>query len=97
MTSQVFVDDILHAFVSEGNLHLVLGIVNGNVDEAGNDLRTSVTTLIIPNSRASVFTNSLEKALSILLAPVNASEKNEVLEPPKEKVEFLGQGIRLPK
>jgi len=97
MTSQVFVDDILHAFVSEGNLHLVLGIANGNVNEAGNDLRTSVTTLIIPNSRASVFANNLDKALNILLAPVDTTETNEVLEPPKEKVEFLGQGIRLPK
>jgi len=97
MTNQVFVDDILHAFESDGNLHLVLGIVNGNVDEAGNDLRASVTTLIIPNSRASIFKNSLEKAVTILLAPVDATETNEVLEPPKDKVEFLGQGIRLPK
>jgi len=27
MMKQIFVDDILHAFESEGNLHLVLGIV----------------------------------------------------------------------
>ena len=97
MISQVFADGILHAFESDGNLHLVIGIVNGNVDEAGNDLRTSVTTLIIPNSRASAFKNSLEKAVNILLAPVDTTETNEVLEPPKDKVEFLGQGIRLPK
>ena len=97
MTSQVFVDDILHAFESEGNLHLVLGIVNGNVDEAGNELRTSVATLILPSNRASAFTDCLLEAIKILLAPVDTTATKIVLEAPKDKAEYLGQGIRLPK
>jgi hypothetical protein len=97
MTSQIFADDILHAFESEGNLHLVLGIVTGNVDEAGNDLRTSVTTLILPNNRASAFTDCLLEAIKVLLAPVDTTETKAVLKAPKDKAEFLGQGIRLSK
>jgi len=91
MTSQVFVDDILHAFESEGNLHLVLGIVNGN------ELRTSVATLILPSNRASAFTDCLLEAIKVLLAPVDTTATKIVLEAPKHKAEYLGQGIRLPK
>lgn len=98
MKNQIFADDILHAFESEGNLHLVLGLVNGNVNEAGNDLRDSVITLIIPNSRAKVISESLIKSINILLKPVEiiANESITPSESIKEKVEFLGQGIRLP-
>lgn len=98
MKNQIFVDDILHAFESQGNLHLVLGVVNGNVNEAGSDLRDVVITLILPNNRATVISESLLKAINILLTPVEtiASESIMSSEGLKEKVEFLGQGVRLP-
>ena len=98
MKNQIFVDDILHAFESEGNLHLVLGLVNGNVNEAGNDLRDAVITLILPNSRAKVISESLLKSINILLTPVETITNESIIpsEGIKEKVEFLGQGIRLP-
>ena len=98
MKSQIFIDDILHAYESEGNLHLVLGIVNGSVDEGGNDLRDIVTTLIIPNSRANIISESLTKALKALLSPVDTNLK-EIINTSNtliEKPEFLGQGLRLP-
>lgn len=98
MKNQIFVDDILHAFESEGNLHLVLGIVNGNVNEEGNDLRDVVTTLILPNNRASVISESLLKAINVLLTPVEKTANESIIssEGLKEKEEFLGQGVRLP-
>lgn len=94
--SQIFVDDILHAFESEGNLHLVLGVVNGSVDEAGNDLREVVTTLIIPNNRANTFSESLKKALKVLLPAKDTTTNDIKISPESEKVkqEFLGQGVK---
>jgi hypothetical protein len=98
MRNQIFVDDILHAFESEGNLHLVLGIVNGNVNEAGNDLRDAVITLILPNNRATVISESLLKAINVLLTPVEKTANGSIMtsESFKVKEEFLGQGVRLP-
>jgi|Laugresbdmm110dd_1035094.scaffolds.fasta_scaffold91130_1 hypothetical protein len=98
MMKQIFVDDILHAFESEGNLHLVLGIVNGNVNEAGNDLRDAVVTLILPNNRATVISESLLKAINALLTPVEKTANESIMasEGLKVKEEFLGQGVRLP-
>ena len=93
---QIFIDDILHAFESEGNLHLVLGVVNGSVDEAGNDLRDVVTTLIVPNNRASAISESLIKALKVLLPAADATTNDVKISTESEKVkqEFLGQGVR---
>ena len=98
MKNQIFADDILHAFVAEGNLHLVLGVVNGNVNEAGNDLRDVVITLIIPNSRATVISECLLKAINVLLPSVETITKEPLIlsGDPKDKAEFLGQGVRLP-
>jgi hypothetical protein len=98
MKNQIFIDDILHAYESEGNLHLVLGVVNGSMDEAGNDLRDIVTTLILPNNRASIISENLIKALKILLSPIDIIPSAVVnsSETPKEKPEFLGQGLRFP-
>jgi hypothetical protein len=98
MKKQIFVDDILHAFVSEGNLHLVLGVVNGNVNEVGSDLRDAVITLILPNNRATVISESLQKAINVLLTSVETTANESVMSSEGLKVneEFLGQGVRLP-
>jgi len=98
MKNQIFVDDILHAFESEGNLHLVLGIANGNVNEAGNDLRDAVVTLILPSSRATVISEGLLKAIKALLTPAETTANESIMasEGLKVKEEFLGQGVRFP-
>ena len=98
MSSQIFFDDILHAFESDSNLHLVLGAVSGRVDEAGNDLRDVVATLVLPNGRANAISENLFKAINTLL-PAVPPVTNEIASSPEgvnEKVEFLGQGVRLP-
>jgi len=98
MSSQIFFDDILHAFESDGNLHLVLGAVSGRVDEAGNNLRDVVATLVLPNGRANSISENLFKAINALLPP-DPPLPDEIASSPEvanEKVEFLGQGVRLP-
>jgi len=98
MKNQIFVDDILHAFESEGNLHLVLGAVNGNVNEVGNELRDAVITLILPNGRATVISESLQKAINVLLKPVETIDNEPIIlsENIKLNEEFLGQGVKFP-
>jgi C-terminal processing protease CtpA/Prc len=97
MINNIFFDDILHAFESDGNLHLVLGSVNGEVDESGNNLRGNVTTLVIPNSRANIVSENISKAISLLLDPVSSENKEFTAQEnsTNEKKEFLGQGITL--
>ena len=96
MNKHIFFDDILHAFESNGNLHFVLGVISGNVDETGNNIGEAIATLVIPNTRANSISENLVKAVTVLLplTPLAPKETMCQTEGGNEKVEYLGQGVR---
>lgn len=91
---RILVDKILHAFESNGNIHLVFGIATGQVDGKGVDLREPVVTIIVPSSCATKISEELNIAVTEL-------SKNCLVETgaPRSQVvqgnEFLGAGVRV--
>ena len=90
------IDDIIHAFESNGNLHLVFGICSGKVDIDGHDLRDEAVTLIVPCERAKVIASDFESAVNQLID--FPSEVPKLDQPSEDKAkEYLGIGITIKK
>jgi len=85
------VDEILQAFESEGNLHLILGLATGKQNEQG-DIKEPQTTIIIPISCSHKFLNDLSSAITYFVkdSPQNLTNAEVI-----ENKEWLGLGIKI--
>lgn len=93
MTQRFVVDEILHAFESDGNLHVVFGVSSGLVNAQG-DVKDPQVILVIPGSKALAVNDELGKAI-VHFELDNPTQKSQpVLEPPT-KQEILGPAIEL--
>lgn len=89
-------DEILHAFESNGNLHFILGVSSGQLDDNGLDIKNPVVTLVIPSLKAGTISGDFQSALETLVKKQPNSpnqEKNNLTNPE----EFLGVGVRISK
>lgn len=95
--SAIFFDDVLHIFVQDGNVHLVIGCVTGNLDPNGEDTREPVAKLIIPVTRCRELIPRLGSALDELAshpgAEVNVVNQGQGAGGIEAKNEVLGQPI----
>ena len=91
----LLIDEILQAFEANGNLHLVLGVSSGQVNEKGRDIKDPVVTLVIPSIRASAIASDFQTAIETLLkdqpAPSAQKDNNSNFVD-----ETLGSGVRVP-
>ncbi len=93
MVQRFLVDKIMHAFVSDGNLHIVLGLSTGLVNEQG-DIKDPQVTIIIPNTCAETVSGELSKAINHFgLHQENG--KKEISEQKDFESEILGPAIEL--
>jgi|GEM_PF-4332470 len=60
----VVVDEIIQAFHSHGNLHLIFGVTSGEVSSTGEDIHTPTVHLAIPEPRINHIANLLKTALN---------------------------------
>jgi hypothetical protein len=62
----IVVDEVLQAFHSHGNLHLIFGVASGETSSTGEDIYTPTAHLAIPESRITHISNLLKIALNQL-------------------------------
>ncbi len=62
----IVVDEVLQAFHSHGNLHLILGVASGETSSTGEDIHTPTAHLAIPESRITHIAKLLKIALNQL-------------------------------
>lgn len=60
----IIVDEIIQAFHSHGNLHVIFGVASGEVSSTGEDVHTPTAHLVIPESRINHISNLLKIALN---------------------------------
>jgi hypothetical protein len=60
----IVVDEVLQAFHSHGNLHLIFGVASGETSATGEDIHTPTAHLAIPESRIPHISNLLKIALN---------------------------------
>jgi hypothetical protein len=60
----ILVDEIVQAFHSHGNLHLIFGVASGEVSSTGEDIYTTTVHLAIPESRINHISNLLNMAFN---------------------------------
>jgi hypothetical protein len=70
----IVVDEVLHAFHSHGNLHLIFGVASGETSSTGEDIHTPTAHLAIPESRITHISNLLKIALN------QSNEENPIVE-----------------
>ena len=90
MTNYIFIDTIIQVFESDGNLHIVGGLSNGQIDINGKDLIDKNLHLTIPISKALKILPEIAESLPKIL-PVeidSTSEGKESLN--KNHIEGLG-------
>ena len=91
MTNYVFIDTVIQVFESDGNLHIIGGLSNGQVDTNGKDQLDKSLHLTIPMKKAlkilPEIVDSLPKIIVDDLA-VDTASKNSL--PTKQ---FEGQGL----
>lgn len=91
MTSYVFIDTVIQVFESDGNLHIIGGLSNGQVDTNGKDQLDKSLHLTIP----------MKKALKILPEIVDSLPKiidnnlkiDTVAKDSSPSKQFEGQGL----
>jgi hypothetical protein len=91
---RVLVDEILHAFESDGNLHLILGVATGNMDQSEKDIKEPVVTIIIPGLKAHCIAEDMQRAVTELVAIQVKPVTRESKEVPMNH-EVLGKGLRI--
>ena len=90
MTEQVFFDEILQIFLSNGNYHIILGRTSGEISVDGKDIKKPVLTLIVPENRLIESLPALTEATSQLshgTSPKRLDEKNQDTKKLKESYE----------
>jgi len=98
---RVIAEKILHAFESNGNIHLIFGVSTGQIDPNGDDFYEPVITLVVPGSCVHTVISGLQDAVKIL---VQSGDKNSAFtensalrsEPIRQtQEEILGVGIKV--
>lgn len=62
----IVVDEVVQAFHSHGNLHLIFGVASGETTSTGEDIHTPTVHLAIPESRITHIAKLLKIALNQL-------------------------------
>ena len=86
MTTYAFIDTIIQVFESDGNLHIIGGLSNGQVDLNGKDLIEKNLHLTIPIQKALKMlpdiAESLPKLSPLVVEPIdevkNSSLNNQI-------------------
>ena len=66
MTQPIFFDEIAQIFLSNGNFHIILGVSTGEIHPDGEDMKSEVASLIIPENKLINLIPELELAISQL-------------------------------
>jgi hypothetical protein len=66
MTQPIFFDEIAQIFLSNGNFHIILGVSTGEIHPDGEDMKSEVASLIIPENKLIKLIPELELAVSQL-------------------------------
>ncbi len=93
MIPRFIVDKILHAFISDGNLHVVFGVSTGLLNDQG-DIKEPQVTIVIPAPCANQISDELSEAISHF--NINIIDSSEL--PAQDeglKTEILGPSIEL--
>jgi hypothetical protein len=93
MTAYVFVDTITQVFESDGNLHIVGGLANGDVDLKGNDLLEKTLHLIIPMKKALRILPDISASLPKLSDEESSKITITQESPVQDDKEFEGKGF----
>lgn len=93
MTNYIYVDTIIRVFESDGNLHIVGGLANGETDLNGKDILEKSLHLIIPMKKAVRIFPEISDSLPKLLG--NGDSENDISNQGAlaENDEFEGQGL----
>jgi hypothetical protein len=67
----IFIDTVLQVFESDGNLHIIVGVANGEMDPAGKDIIDKNLHLTIPLVKALRIIPDIANALPGVAEPVN--------------------------
>jgi hypothetical protein len=92
MANYVFIDTVIHVYESDGNLHIIGGVANGEVDTHGKDLLDKALHLTIPMSKAQKILPDIAASLP-QISPIQSTQKSTDNADAKKTNEFEGQGL----
>ncbi len=79
----IVVDEIIQAYHSNGNLHLIFGVANGEVSSTGEDIHMPTAHLAIPELRINHISNLLNIALN------QKTEQHSIIEHEEKNLEVI--------
>jgi hypothetical protein len=91
MTSYVFIDTVLQVFAAEGNLHVIGGVSNGEVDQSGKDVLEKSLHLTIPMQKALKIIPEIAASLPVVLETNLVKDSSPPLT--KKEGEIEGEGL----
>lgn len=91
----IFIDTVLQVYESDGNLHLICGVSNGETDVRGKDVIEKNLHLTIPMAKASRIIPDIASALpSVRMVEEGpASSRSMEHEAARDENEFEGHGM----
>lgn len=93
MTTYVFIDTVMHVYESDGNLHIVGGIANGQVDTNGKDILEKTLHLTMPMQKAQKILPDIAESIP-KVSSVETTQRNlEAASTLEKSNEFEGQGL----
>lgn len=93
MTNYVFVDTVLQVFESDGNLHIIGGVANGEVDAKGKDIIEKTLHLTMPLIKAQKILPDIAASLPKILLPDPGQSTSSQQDSLNNKNEFEGNGL----
>lgn len=92
---RLLVEKILHAYESNGNLHLVLGVTNGQRSASGEDLYEPVATIVVPRACVVEMIVDMTKAQEALCSGEGQERLLPIDSGSSACKEFLGSGLKI--
>jgi hypothetical protein len=93
MTNYVFVDTVLQVFESDGNLHIIGGVANGEVDAKGKDILEKTLHLTMPLIKAQKILPDIAASLPKISLPEPGQSTSSQQDSLNNKNEFEGNGL----
>ncbi len=93
MTNYVYIDTVLQVFESDGNLHIVGAVSNGETDPKGKDVLEKTLHLTIPMSKALKIIPEISASLPQLQECQSDGKKEPEVNSANNNDEFEGEGI----
>jgi len=93
MTNYVFIDTVMQVFESDGNLHIIGGLANGEVDAKGKDILEKTLHLTMPMAKAQKILPEIAASLPKILQSDAENSVTENQAASIDKNEFEGSGL----